>query len=110
MRYCFAFVLFIILSCAKSPTAEKPANDTTYTPPVAHIEPKVDSLANATYVGVFNFFEETNEFYVSLYHRDGKEQVNASDIVDSIVYQDGDDYVRKSIPIETAREYFMLEG
>jgi hypothetical protein len=108
MRFTFFVIALGFLSCSKPSTSSETTTDSkqTVTPTIAEAK---NNTSAAVYVGFANYFEETKEFYVSLYYR-GEERVESYGLVDSVVYDDGDAYFRKSIPMDKAQEHFYLEG
>jgi hypothetical protein len=110
MRYLVLIIVLAFVSCSKPSTTEnKTAGDTTNQISAAPVvETKIDS--SGVYVGFANYFEETKEFYVSLYFADPNDEISNSDFGDSIVFKDGDGYLRKFIPMPLARKHFILHG
>jgi hypothetical protein len=107
MRYLFFVLAFALLSCSKSSTSEN-TSDTTQIALSTIDETKMNSPA--VYVGFAGYLEETKEFYVSLYFKDIGDKVTPGDFGDSTIYDDGEGYFRKWIPLDKAREHFVLDG
>lgn len=116
-RYCAIAFLSLLLSCSKRASTDQPpvATDTTestesVTTPAKAVDIEVpDSLA---YIGYVYKFDESEDFYVDLYFKDGfnyDEYDRLKSLGEERIYQDGE-LKRRTIPTEEARKYFLLSG
>jgi hypothetical protein len=115
MRFPFLFLFFAFASCSKPASQSEVASNTTDTTTavatssadqvVAHEHPLPPE---GIFVGLAKFLKETNEFYVTVYHVDNHTELNLNEF-DSVVFED-QGYVRKTLPMATARKYFYLNG
>ena len=73
--------------------------------------PDEDPLMSMIYVGEMHYFQETNEFYTSLYLLSDydQEQQRIIGLFDSVVYE-SDIYARRTMTMKKARAMFFLDG
>src|SRR5687768_174613 len=68
---------------------------------------------SSPYIGDIDAFEETREYYTSVYYRSDVSNVDNNDYLtskaDSVIYE-GDEMRRKRIPFDVAERYFDLAG
>jgi hypothetical protein len=115
MRYVSLFILYIVLGCSK-PTTQSDVTETSMDTTAAERPTSVNQSVHhdhpgppeGIFVGLAKPLKETREFYVAVYHVDNHTELNTNEF-DSVVFED-QGYVRKTIPIETARKYFYLNG
>lgn len=64
------------------------------------------------YIGYVDYFDDTREFYTTLYYREGHEHPDDDLLavkLDSVIVSD-DDWGRERLPLEDARELLVLDG
>lgn len=106
----FLFLLFpvaVLFGCNPRETKTLPKEE--------KVEPKgekveQDRLSTTVYVGEMYFFQETREFYTSVYFDPDQDQRDPElfiPLLDSTIYE-GKNFRRKRLPMELARNTFML--
>lgn len=76
-------------------------------------EPHKATGESSPYVGEIDAFEETHEYYTTVYYRSDDSTADNYDYLaakaDSVIYE-GDEMRRKRIPFDVAEEYFNITG
>src|SRR5687767_8260828 len=110
MKYLLLPALFILVSCSKPTTQSEPTSAPADSIPAAQPVAQHEHPAppEVIFIGLAKPLKETGEFYVSVYHIDNHTELNHNEL-DSVIFEDPG-YVRKLIPMETAKKYFYLDG
>ena len=96
-----AFALLLLGACGQ----QKNSTD-------KQAKPGEDPLMSMIYLGEMHYFQETNEFYTSLYllpELEEEPQESFMAMFDSVVYE-STEYTRMAMPIKKAKGVFFLDG